>query len=161
MTTEDNSINDHSGDTEALDTVEEYEVISVVEEEIIDPHKTGPKPKKLVAVEVYGYQIGRGRTRRVVSPDDVYKLAAIGCNDKEIAIWFDVDEQTLRNNFSAIMQKGREDLKQSLRRAMLKNALNGNAALQIFLAKNLLGMSDNPNQVDDDRVLPWNTDETQ
>jgi hypothetical protein len=125
-------------------------------EEAVDPSKTGNKPKQLVAVEVYGYEVGRGRNKRVVVPQDVYNLAAIGCNDREIARWFDMDENTLRYNFSDIMLKGREDLKHTLRRAMLKNALGGNAALQIFLAKNMLGMSDNPLDSDDNKPLPWN-----
>lgn len=137
---------------------QEYEeVIPYVEEER-DPSKTGNKPKQLVAVEVKGYEVGRGLRKRVVVPEDVYNLAAIGCNDREIARWFDIDENTLRYNFSNIMEKGREDLKHSLRRAMIKNALNGNAAIQIFLAKNMLGMSDNPAGTDDKKPLPW-TDE--
>jgi len=131
-----------------------YEVIALVEEPR-DPSKTGPSPKKLVAVEVMGFQVGRGKKRRVVTPDDVYKLAAIGCSDKEISVWFDIDTNTLRYNFSTIMAKGREDLKHTLRHAMLKNALGGNAAVQIFLAKNLLGMSDQGMETDDKRPLPW------
>ena len=76
-----------------------------------------------------------------------------------IARWFDLDESTLRYNFADIMEKGREDLKHTLRRAMIKNALSGNAALQIFLAKNMLGMSDTPNNSDDTKILPWTDDE--
>jgi len=53
------------------------------------------------------------------------------------------------------MAKGRQDMKTTLRTAMIKNALNGNAALQIFLAKNFLGMSDNPNMGEDNKPLPW------
>ena len=121
----------------------------------IDPHKTGNKPKQLVAIESYGYSVGRGRTRKVVNPDDVYKLAALGCNDREIATWFDVNEETLRYNFKDIMLKGRQDMKTQLRHAMFKNALNGNAALQIFLAKNLLGMSDSPIDSESNTPLPW------
>lgn len=127
------------------------------EDNPIDPKKSGPRPKKLVAVEVYGYEVGRGRNRKIINPEDVYKLAAIGCNDREIARWFDMDENTLRYNFSDIMLKGREDLKHALRRAMLKNALGGNAALQIFLAKNMLGMSDNPNDSEANAPLPWDS----
>jgi hypothetical protein len=41
---------------------------------------------------------------------------------------------------------------------MLKNALGGNAVMQIFLAKNMLGMSDNPTNTDDDKILPWTDD---
>lgn len=145
-----------------MDNTTQTEILEVItleeqgwEDSPVDPSKTGPKPKKLVAVETYGYQVGRGRGRRVVNPEDVYKLAAIGCNDKEIANWFDLDHNTLRYNFSDIIQKGREDLKHALRRAMLKNALNGNAALQIFLAKNMLGMSDNPIDSQANAPLPW------
>jgi hypothetical protein len=112
-----------------------------------------------VAVEVWGYQVGRGRGKRIVVPKDVYELAVIGCNDREIARWFDISDDVLRYNFSDIIEKGREDLKHTLRRAMIKNALSGNAALQIFLAKNMLGMSDTPTNTDDRRPLPW-TDES-
>jgi hypothetical protein len=135
----------------------EYEILPLVEEEV-NPSKTGNKPKKLVAVEVYGYEVGRGRNKRIVIPDNVYNLAVIGCNDREIARWFDMDENTLRYNFADIMAKGREDLKHTLRRAMIKNALGGNAALQIFLAKNLLGMSDVPVNNEGNAPLPWTDD---
>jgi hypothetical protein len=134
---------------------QEYQEIIPYIEEPVDPSKTGNKPKQLVAVEVYGYQVGRGRTKRIVIPKDVYNLAVIGCNDREIATWFDLDESTLRYNFKDIIAKGREDLKHTLRRAMIKNALGGNAALQIFLAKNMLGMSDTPNNSDEQKPLPW------
>lgn len=118
--------------------------------------KTGNKPKELVWVEVSGYEVGRGKTKKVVFDQDVYKLAALGCTDKEIATWFDIEYSTLRYNFSEIIAKGREELKHSLRRAMLRNAINNNnAALQIFLAKNMLGMSDNPIDNESNQPLPW------
>jgi len=51
-------------------------------------------------------------------------------------------------------------MKMSLRRAMFKNAIkNNNAALQIFLAKNMLGMSDNPQNTEDSKPLPWTEDD--
>lgn len=133
---------------------QDLEVIPFVEEPR-DPSKTGPSPKKLVAVEVYGYEVGRGLRKRVVNPEDVYKLAALGHSDREIAVWFSMKEDTLRYNFAEIMAKGRQEMKTALRQAMFKNALNGNAALQIFLAKNMLGMSDNPVDSEENRPLPW------
>ena len=136
----------------------EYSEVIPFEEPHRDPSKTGPQPKKLVAVEVLGYEVGRGLRKKVVCPEDVYKLAALGMSNREIARWFDIDHQVVNYNFQTIIDKGREDMKTSLRRAMLKNALGGNAALQIFLAKNLLGMSDNPTNTEDKRALPW-TDE--
>lgn len=136
----------------------ELEVIAYQEPED-DPHRPGPKPKQLKALEVYGFEVGRGLRKRIVNPEDVYKLAALGCTDKEISIWFDIPYETLRYNFSDIMEKGRQEMKTSLRRAMLKNALNGNAALQIFLAKNWLGMQDSPTNSEEQQPLPWNSDE--
>ena len=136
---------------------QEIEVVPYVEPEPQDPSKTGNKPKQLRAVEVWGFEVGRGMRRRVVMPEDVYKLAAIGCSTMEIARWFDVTEQTLRYNFSEIIAKGREDLKQSLRMSQIKLALQGNAVMLIWLGKNLLGQSDNPG-ANNEQPLPW-TDE--
>ena len=121
--------------------------------------KTGPKPKDLITVEVTGYEVGRGKTQRVVFDSDVYKLAAMGCNDREIATWFDCNEDTLRNNFSGIIAKGREDLKQSLRRAQIRLALSGNATMLIWLGKNILGQSDNPMDSEANAPLPWSDNE--
>lgn len=142
------------------ETMAETETFTVLpyQEEVRDPSKTGNKPKELVAVEVYGYEVGRGRRKKVVVPKDVYELAALGCNDREIARWFDINEETLRYNFKDIMEKGREDLSHSLRRAQIKLALSGNAVMLIWLGKNILGQSDTPTSGDDNKALPW-TDE--
>jgi hypothetical protein len=101
-----------------------------------------------------------GRNQVVVPPEEVEDLAAIGCTDRDIANWFGVNEDTLRYNFTDNLIKGRENLKISLRRAMLKNAcVNLNAAVQIFLAKNMLGMSDNGMTSDSSKVLPFTDDD--
>jgi hypothetical protein len=86
----------------------------------------------------------------------VYELATIGCTDGEIAGFFGVKEDTLRYNFAEELEKGREFVKIRLRKAMFHNAtVNYNAAVQIFLAKNMLGMSDT-GQTSNDTALPWN-----
>jgi len=101
-----------------------------------------------------------GRNKVVVPPEEVEDLASLGCTDRDIARWFGIDENTLRYSFSDNLIKGREDLKISLRRAMLKNAcVNNNAAVQIFLAKNMLGMSDNGMTTDNSKVLPFTDNE--
>ena len=101
-----------------------------------------------------------GRNNIVVPPQEVEDLAAIGCTNTDIANWFGVTEQAIRYNFSDNLIKGRESLKISLRRAMLKNAcVNLNAAVQIFLAKNMLGMSDNGMTTDNSKILPFTDDE--
>lgn len=120
-----------------------------------DPAKTGPRPKQLVETTVEGIAVGRDKT--VVPPDQVYELAAIGCDDREIARFFGVKEDTLRYNFAEQIAKGREFVKIRLRRAMFKNACdNMNAAVQIFLAKNVLGMSDQVIDSSANEPLPWN-----
>mgnify|MGYP003334837509 CR=1 FL=1 len=122
-------------------------------------HKWEFKPRqnpKWGTVEKAGLIVGRGANKKVIPPDEVYKLAALGVTQKEIAIWFGIPEETVRYNFADYIAKGKEDTKQRLRQAMLKNAItNNNAALQIFLAKNMLGMSDSPNATDTDKILPW------
>lgn len=116
--------------------------------------KTGPKPKELVEATYLGIPVGRDK--KVIDPDEVEKLAALGCRDNEISNWFGIKEDTLRYNFAENLIKGREDLKITLRRSMLNNACkNMNAAVQIFLAKNILGMSDNGQESDDKKPLPW------
>jgi hypothetical protein len=97
--------------------------------------------------------------RRLVFPEDVYKLATIGSTDQEIATWFDMPVSTLRDNFRGIIEKGREDLKQSLRMAQIKVALGGNPTMLIWLGKNILGQSDNPMNTEDKIPLPWSDED--
>jgi len=113
------------------------------------------KTRKTATIEIEGVVVGRDK--KVIPPNEVQKLAALGCKDTEICDWFGIDGNTLRYNFSVELIKGRESLKHSLRRAMLHNAItNNSAAVQIFLAKNLLGMQDSPHQAQDEAPLPWN-----
>lgn len=120
------------------------------------PPKTGPKPKELVEGTIVGLPVGRDK--KIVPPGQVEELASLGCTDRDIANFFGIKEDTLRYNFADNLVKGREDLKISLRRSMLKTAHGGNAAVLIFLAKNLLGMSDTPQNTDDKQPLPWSED---
>lgn len=130
--------------------------MSDTSEENKQPKKRGPKPKQLTEMVVLGLPVGRDK--KIVPPNEVYKLAAIGCKDSEIANWFGIGPDALRNNFAAELTKGREDVKIALRRSMLHNACqNNNAAVQIFLAKNLLGMSDTPTDSEANQPLPWDS----
>jgi hypothetical protein len=117
------------------------------------PKRDPNKPRKTGTKVVEGVVVGRDRT--VIPPEEVYKLASIGCKDIEIADWFGIDNNTLRYNFSAELTKGREHLKQSLRRAQLEVALKGNAVMLIWLGKQYLGQSDSPIDTDTQQILPW------
>lgn len=119
--------------------------------------KPAGRPKKTtvtVTKTVTGLPVGRNNV--VIDPQDVFKLAALGLKNKEIAAYHGVSEDAINSNFAAELRKGKEELKISLRRAMLHNAcVNYNAAVQIFLAKNMLGMSDTPHASDEAQILPW------
>lgn len=116
----------------------------------------GPKPKKLQDKVIQGIQVGRGATRNIVPPDQVYELACLGVTHQEIANFFDVTVDSIRRNFASELQKGKEMQKIKLRRAMFKNACdNMQPAVQIFLAKNVLGMTDSPVDSEANAPLPW------
>jgi hypothetical protein len=117
---------------------------------------TGRKNRKTASKIVEGVVVGRDK--KIIPPEEVYKLATIGCKNQEIANWFGIDENTLTYNFSEELLKGKENLKQSLRRAQLRLALNGNATMLIFLGKNYLGQSDSPVDSDANAPLPWRDD---
>ena len=116
----------------------------------LDPKETGARP---ITIETEGKVVGRGK--KPVPSQEVFKLAAIGCKDIEIADWFGIDSNTLRYNFSVELLKGRETLKQSLRRKQIEVAMSGNAVMLIFLGKNLLGQSDSPLTAQETKILPW------
>lgn len=119
--------------------------------------KPGVKPKEDITKEVIGKIIGRNNT--FVSYEEVEKLSAFGCTIGEIARYFGVNEDTLMNNFRDAFELGKVNLKLKLRRAMIENAIeNKISQVQIFLAKNLLGMSDNPVNTEANSPLPWNTE---
>jgi hypothetical protein len=124
-----------------------------MQERIRKPEKTRKTGTKTVEGVVVG------RDQKIIPPEEVYKLAQIGCKDTEIADWFGVDSNTLRYNFSVELLKGREALKQSLRRAQLTVALNGNPTMLIWLGKQYLGQSENVLETSENQVLPWNSEE--
>lgn len=97
-----------------------------------------------------------GREKTLVPEDEVLHLAEIGSTDREIAEYYGVSESSFRYNFSDILIKGRSQLKQKLRQKMIQQALSGDRTLLIFLSKNYLGMSDNPQISESEQVLPWN-----
>jgi hypothetical protein len=114
------------------------------------------KTRKTATVEVEGVVVGRDK--KVVPPNDVLRLAQMGCKDSEIAEWFGIDENTLRYNFSVELLKGKLALNQSLRQAQIRLALSGNATMLIWLGKNILGQSENPSDSSANQPLPWTDD---
>jgi hypothetical protein len=84
-----------------------------------------------------------GRRKIEINPAEVYELARKGAKIVEIAELFQVDRDTISDNFSAELRKAKFDIKQSLRSAQLDTATKyGNPTMQIWLGKQLLGQSD-------------------
>jgi hypothetical protein len=134
------------------------EVPAQVPEQAI-PAKWEYKPRqnpKWGTVEKQGLIVGRGANKKIVPPDEVWKLAALGCTLEEMSDWFGVKPDTLKYNFADYIAKGRSELKRRLRAAQIRVAMDGNATLLIWLGKNLLSQSDNPMNSDDNQPLPWN-----
>ena len=116
------------------------------------------KHEKWGTMEKQGLVVGRGDNKRVVPPDEVYKLAALHCNYQEIADWFGIKRETLKYNFRDIIQKAYSETNQRLRKAQIDTAVKGNAAMLIWLGKNMLNQSDNPIDSDSNQPLPWQDD---
>jgi DNA-binding CsgD family transcriptional regulator len=125
----------------------------------------GAKASTLVEGTIVGIKCGWDN--QVIPPDQIYELAVLGLTNKEMANFYGVSDATIARNFAAELQKGREMTKIKLRRAMMKNACdNMSAAVQIFLAKAVLGMSETGSS--ENTTLPWvesdqveNTDENE
>jgi hypothetical protein len=116
------------------------------------PNRENPKTGSEVRE---GFIVGRGENRRVIDPVEIEKLAKLWCSWEDMSDFFGVPTQTLKYNFSAIVAKGRSETKQALRRAQIKLALGGNATMLIWLGKNILDQSDNPQGNQSKSALPW------
>ena len=73
-----------------------------------------------------------------IDPEQVEKLAMMGCKISEIAAFFDVNRKTIERNFGTILKKGKEKGKMSLRRKQYEVAMRGNVSMLIWLGKQML-----------------------
>ena len=81
-----------------------------------------------------------GRPFKKLDERQIRELSKIQCTHKEIAAVMGCDEDTVRNNYSAIINEAREEGKSSLRRAQWKKAVEeGNHSMLIWLGKHYLG----------------------
>lgn len=99
-----------------------------------------------------------GRPKKEIPQKEFEKLCQIQATKKEIANFFEIDEDTLNawckrtygEGFSVIYEKKSAGGKMSLRRTQFQLAKKS-AAMAIFLGKNYLGQTDRPiNEVEDE-----------
>ncbi len=120
-----------------------------------DAYKEQPQRKYEDKI-VKGIAIGRGTNRQVIELEQVRRLAKLHCSYSDMAKFFGVKENTFINNFRYEVERARETTKHRLMEAMLENAINKhNPAIQIFLAKNWLGLVNDPVAQEGVTPLPW------
>ena len=89
----------------------------------------------------------RGPKPRWVDPDQLEKLAELGCSLQEVATLFDFKSPTSiktrirREPWKSAWQRGRAKLRIALREAQWKAALAGNTSMLIWLGKQYLGQT--------------------
>lgn len=99
------------------------------------------------------------RPKLEIDPVLVEELAGIGCKNKEIAVIAGCSTDTLERRYAAELEKGRENLKVSLRRWQLESARRGNVVMLIWLGKQILGQSDKLEAVNTVQVKPMDPSE--
>ena len=103
----------------------------------------------------------RGRPAIVLDTGMIEKLASLQCTINDVAFVMGCHRDTIRKNYLDHYELGKAQGRIKLRQAMFTNATERHsAAVQIFLAKNLLGMSDVPIDEGDNGILPWETPTT-
>ena len=84
-----------------------------------------------------------GRPPLALNEDDIIKLARLHCTDDEIAATLGCNVDTVKDNFSDCIKKGREQGKASLRRQQMRMVMEQNSApLAIWLGKIYLGQKE-------------------
>ena len=99
-----------------------------------------------------------GRPKKELDIEIIQKLASIMCTNVEIAQVVGCHPDTLADNFSEYLKKGREEGKISLRRLQWTKAQNGNTTMLIWLGKQWLGQKDKIETTDGNQPLPWSYD---
>ena len=77
-----------------------------------------------------------------IDPKEVEKLASFGCSNTEIASFFGCSKDLISKSYSTNVSKGKDKGKIRLRQLLWKSAERGNVAMQIWLSKQYLGMTD-------------------
>src|SRR5215813_13411698 len=87
------------------------------------------------------------RPRVKIDLTELEKLSGMQCTDEDVAAFFGGSSRTIerrrqQKRFREVMERGKAKGRVSVRRALFRQANNGNIAATIFLSKNLLGYKD-------------------
>ena len=96
-----------------------------------------------------------GRPKLDIDPEQVTRLARLHCTMNEMASFFGCHIDTLRDNFSNEIDKGRSEGNISLRRKQWQMAVEkGNVVMLIWLGKQMLGQRNEILESDNNAPLP-------
>jgi hypothetical protein len=96
-----------------------------------------------------------GRPKLDIDPEQVTRLARLHCTMQEMADFFGCHRETLRENFSPQIDKGRSEGNISLRRKQWQMAVEkGNVVMLIWLGKQMLGQRNEIIESDNNAPLP-------
>ena len=84
----------------------------------------------------------RGRPKADIDPKKVFELAKIGCTAEEIGTVLGCSRCTVYTRFRAQLDKGRDDMRTSLRRWQYMKAREGSIPMLIWLGKQYLEQRD-------------------
>ena len=94
-----------------------------------------------------------GRPRIEIDPEEVIKLSKLHCSMQEMADFFNCHVDTLRDNYSKEIAKGRSEGNIRLRRKQWQIAIEkGNVIMLIWLGKQILGQANE--KIDSDSNMP-------
>lgn len=88
----------------------------------------------------------------------VKRLSEIHCSLAEISHITGIKEGTLEKKYKKEIDEGKSQGKMGLRRTQMDKAMDGDPRMLVWLGKQYLQQSENPNGGDDTKPLPW-TDE--
>jgi len=94
-----------------------------------------------------GKRRGSGRKAIPIDLVELEKLCALQCTDEELSAWFTVSTRTIesrrkQSQFAEVMNRGKAKGRIAVRRQQMKLMEAGNAAMGIWLGKQLLGQRD-------------------
>ena len=96
-----------------------------------------------------------GRPKLDIDAEQVIRLARLHCTMQEMADFFGCHRETLRENFSPQIDKGRSEGNISLRRKQWQMAVEkGNVVMLIWLGKQMLGQRNEIIESDSNTPLP-------
>ncbi len=88
-----------------------------------------------------------------LTPKHVEVYAFAGCEDREIADRFLVEEEALRAEFGIVLRATRGYRAYRIRKAQTDAAIDGNVTTLIWLGRNDFGQSTNPKESDESGPL--------